>query len=624
MEKIQSVVLGNEAIGRGLIEAGCHFVTSYPGTPSSEILPSVVKHKQKENLNIYANWSVNEKIAFETALASSWSGKRSAVIMKQVGLNVAADAMMSASYTGTIGGFIIISADDPGPHSSQTEQDTRFFGIFAKLPVFDPSTPAEAMKMIETAFEYSEKYEIPVIFRPSLRVCHARQNVTFSKPKVIERPANFVKNSDRWAATPRFRYQLHIQLNEKLNKVSADYENDSTLNYLYREGKNKKLGIIACGISFSILDDTLDELGVSDLFSILKISTPYPLPVKLVDDFISKHDSVLILEDTDAVVEFLITDKTKLLGRLNGFVPDAGELDPETIINIIYKVAEHLQITEIKKEKLPEIDNLVGSLKLPVRKPTLCPGCGHRAAFFAIKKAFPKGIYTSDIGCYTLGINLKAVDVVLDMGASVNMATGFHKTYAQDDIEQPVIATIGDSTFYHSGVPGLIDAVYNNSRYILCILDNDITAMTGMQPTPGIGYQADKSPGLNVPIPELVKGCGVRFVETVDPYDMEHTIKVLKDAYEFNRKDDGGMAVVIAKHPCMIAYREQIKSHKGTVYIDPDVCIGCRICEKKFECPALVYSKDKKQVSIDRRICVNCGVCITVCPQSAIKVKEEE
>ncbi len=604
------ILLGNEAIGRGIVEAGCHIVTSYPGTPSSEIIPAIVKFKKQLQLNTYIEWSANEKIAFDQALAASWAGKRSVVCMKQVGLNVAADSLMSSAYTGVVGGFVVVSCDDPGPHSSQTEQDSRFYAMFAKVPCYDPSTPQEAKEMVKAAFNLSEKYKIPVILRSTIRVSHAKQSVVFSPIQKIDRKADFQKDLHRWAATPRYRLDLHRELNKKLCEIQEYFE-DNKWNYESVQ-KETKLGIITCSASFVALMDIMKQFALD--IDVLKIGTPFPLPHAKVTNFINAHEKVLLIEETDTVIESQIIDKSKLLGRFTNHVPIEGELLPETICNILQKTLKELGITDIKITSDKKLNLLIKELDLPIRKPTLCPGCPERAAFFAIRKTFPKAIYTSDIGCYTLGINLNAVDTVLDMGAGITMASGFYHAYNQDNNDIPIIATMGDSTFYHSGTSSLLSAVYNNASFILVVLDNEITAMTGMQSTPGIGITADGTEGRKVPLQELIVGCGVEWVKTIDPYDVEGIIKILKEAREYTQKEKQ-IAVIIARHPCLIRYPEAII--KNPVDITDD-CTGCQYCIKFFECPALVLNAEETKVEIDRKLCSDCGICMQVCPTGAI------
>jgi len=612
----EEILLGNGAIALGIVEAGCQVVTSYPGTPSSEILPEVIRLVKSEKLNTYVEWSTNEKVALDNAFAASITGKRAACCMKQVGLNVAADSLMSAAYMGTVGGLVIISCDDPGPHSSQTEQDTRFMARFAKVPVFDPSTPQEARVMVTTAFAISEEFKIPVILRPAIRVCHARQSIIFDKIETEERKAAFKKDPARWAATPRFRLILHGELNRKLGQIAKKFESLSTYNFhTLAPGREAPLGIIAGGVPYSVIHDLLNEEGRTDI-PVLKIGTPYPFPESLVREFISGCGKVLVLEETDTLLEYLIGDKQKLLGRLSGHVPAEGELVPQVIHKVVNGALAEAGLDPIRDLEDSESSELVKKLQLPVRKPTLCPGCPHRAAFFAIRKAGPKAIFTSDIGCYTLGLNLGAVDTCLDMGAAITMASGFYHSFEQDGSEQPIVATIGDSTFFHSGPAGLLNSVYNGARFILVILDNLTTAMTGMQPTPALGIRADGSAGKAITLERLVAGCGVDYIEVVDPYDIKKMTESLKKASEYIKEPEGGIAVLIARHPCLIAYRDRDSRKKVVV---SEKCAQCNFCLDRFECPALYHDQELGRININRQICSDCGVCLQICPKGAIE-----
>jgi indolepyruvate ferredoxin oxidoreductase alpha subunit len=599
----QEILLGNGAIALGLVEAGCQVLTSYPGTPSSEILPEAIRFVKSENLDTYVEWSTNEKVALDTAFAASVTGKRAACCMKQVGLNVAADSLMSAAYMGTIGGFVIISCDDPGPHSSQTEQDTRFMARVAKVPVLDPSNPQEAREMVSLAMDISEEFRIPVILRPAIGVCHARQNIVFKSVKQRDMRASFERNPQRWAATPRFRLTLHRELNSKLKEIARRFEALSTHNFHNLEpGRTYPLGIIAGGVPYAVIRDILSEEHRADI-PVLKIGTPFPFPEILSVEFTSACDRVLVLEETDTVIEYLLRNKDKVLGRLSGHVPSEGELVPQVVYDIVSNTLEGLGLEKLSQSKDPEAEELVEGLRLPVRRPTLCPGCPHRAAFFAIRKAKPRAIFTSDIGCYTLGLNLGAVDTCLDMGAAITMASGFYHSFAQDEIAQPIIATIGDSTFFHSGTVGLLNAVYNGARFILVILDNQTTAMTGMQPTPALGIRADGSEGKAVSLERIVAGCGVDFIEIVDPYDIKKMTNLIKKASNYVNSLEGGIAVIIARHPCVIAYPEEAIPERKRVEVTDD-CVECNFCLGR--------------VSINRELCVNCGLCIQVCPKGAI------
>ncbi len=613
----QEVLLGNGAIALGLVESGCQVVTSYPGTPSSEILPEVVRFVKSEGLDTYVEWSTNEKVALDTAFAASITGKRAACCMKQVGLNVAADSLMSAAYIGTVGGLVIISCDDPGLHSSQTEQDTRLMARLAKVPVLDPSNPQEARKMAGLAMDISEEFRIPVILRPAIRVCHARQNISFSSIKKNNQKASFEKDPQRWAATPRFRLILHGELNRKLKEIGKRFEELSDFNFHNLEaGKRYPLGIIAGGVPYSVIRDILSEERRTDI-PVLKIGTPYPFPEGLAAEFMSACDKVLVIEETDTVIEYLLRNKDKVLGRLSGHIPSEGELIPQVLYRLVNKTLDELNLKQFIEDGDHEAKELVESLKLPVRRPTLCPGCPHRAAFFAIRKARPKAIFTSDIGCYTLGLNMGAVDTCLDMGAAITMASGLYHAFAQDRVRQPIVATIGDSTFFHSGTVGLLNAVYNGARFILVILDNQITAMTGMQPTPALGIRADGSDGNSISLERAVAGCGVDFIEAVDPYDIKKMTSVIKKAADYVNKPEGGIAVIIARHPCVIAYPDVAIPQKKKAAITDD-CTECNFCLDRFECPALYHDQELGRVNINLEICVDCGVCIQICPKEAI------
>lgn len=592
------LLLGNGAIARGIIEAGCEFATSYPGTPATEILQEVVRFKKELKLDIYTEWSINEKVAYDIAYSASILGKRSAVSMKQVGLNVASDTFLNSAYMGVVGGMVVIPCDDPGPHSSQTEQDSRLFSLFAKIPCLDPSSPKEAKEMVKYAFDLSEQFQIPVVVRPTTRICHTREPIEFEAPVKIKREAVFTKDM-RWTATPRMRAVLHQKLNEKIAKIKEEFEK-SIFNYLIEAKGN--IGIISSGHAFSVLCDVLKEINIS--VPILKIGTPFPFPNKIVENFLSKHEKIIVVEETGPVIELQLNCRKNVLGRLNGFIPNHGEILPDVILDI-------LKSSEIYKTSKTTVPLAVEIKSLP---PRLCAGCGHRPMFFAIKKAIPNGIYTSDIGCYTLGMNLKAVDIFVDMGAGVTMATGFYQTFKKESKDIPIVATIGDSTFFHAAIPALIDAHTNDARFVLVILDNGTVAMTGWQPTPASGFQADGRKVPSTSIKEIVKGIGIKFVEKVNSYDVPKAMKTLKRAYEHTKKADGGLAVIIANSPCVLY--ETTGLTKVPVEVTDD-CNKCLVCIKFFECPALVLT-DKK-VEIDRNLCTDCGICVYSCPKNAIK-----
>jgi indolepyruvate ferredoxin oxidoreductase, alpha subunit len=608
-------LLGNEAVARGLVEAGCQVALAYPGTPSSEVLPAIVRFAKQESLRVYSNWSANEKVALESGLAAAYAGKRTVVVMKQVGLNVAADPLMSAAYIGVKGGLVLVVADDPGPTSSQTEQDTRQFAHFAKLPVLDPSSPAEARDMAAFAFELSERFETPVILRTAQRVCHGRQDIELRPPMVLDRPAAFERNPTRWAATPRYRYQLHVALNERLKRMADELE-QSAFNRVINADAPSPLGIIACGFPLALLRDLLEAHGLGQAIPILAVGTPHPLPRRLVEGFASRYDHVLVLEEPDQVVELLLDDRSGVMGRHDGTVPDAGALDAGTLGGVLSALLVRVGLISEPWEPADEARALVQQLELPGRPPTLCAGCPHRTSFFAIQRVGgKKAIYPSDIGCYTLGASQGAVDTVHDMGASVAMATGFYHAYAHDPdgVIPPIFATIGDSTFYHGGLPALADAVYSKARFVLVILDNRTTAMTGMQPTLMSGVQADGSIGPDLDLEETCRGLGVKWIRTINPYEVKQTIGMMREALAFTRQPDGGPAVVITRQPCVIFQPGQYTRQEVTV---TDRCNLCGVCLDQFGCPALVRGEDR--VHIDPIQCIQCGTCMPVCARGAI------
>ena len=602
----QRILMGNEAIGRGLVEEGCTLAAAYPGTPASEILSSVVAFVKETGAALHAEWSINEKVACETALANSMAGRRSAVAMKQVGLNVAADPFTRATYLGVKGGFILIAADDPGPHSSQTEQDSRLFAHFAKAPVFDPSSPREAREMVAEAFALSEKYEIPVMLRPTTRVCHARQNVFCRPPVPREQKACFEKNPGRWVATPQFLTELHRLLNEKLDRIAQE----PAFNPVLVPGgvARPRTCIVASGVAFAHASELLDTLGPEGRIDLYHVRLAYPLHQPFIEEIRKRYERVLVLEETDAVIEMQL-GPGGFNGRGSGDVPRQGELTPDIIEEILRKFLD-----------LPAAPAVLAAKK--GIRPSLCAGCGHRAAFYAIRETFPAGIFPSDIGCYTLGMNFGAVDTCHCMGACIGQGAGFYHAYAVGGTDFPtIVVTIGDSTFFHAGIPGLINAVFQGARFILVILDNATTAMTGHQPTPQLGVRADGSEGRKVFIPDLVRACGVRHLREIDPYDVEAFTAALKEADSFIRSPEGDIAVLIAGHPCIVNRAARQAQAVFAMSITDD-CAGCRACSDAFECPAILFDGEQNRAQIDQNRCIGCGVCVHVCPTGAIRAEE--
>jgi indolepyruvate ferredoxin oxidoreductase, alpha subunit len=618
----ETIFLGNEAIALGLIENGCRVATAYPGTPSSEILAGLIAYKQKWPRPLHTEWSTNEKVAFEVALAASWAGMRAVVAMKQVGLNVAADALFSAAYTGVKGGFIVISADDPGLHSSQTEQDSRLIALAAKVPVYDPASPAEARLMVGHAFALSEQYRLPVMLRPTTRLCHALQNLPPDGRATAPTPdgkPRFRKDPARWTATPKLRYILHQELARKLLEIEAGF-GQSPFNQVVNPGASTRLGIITSGVLFHTLEQTLLEFGVT--VPILKIGTPYPLPQSLVMEFMAGVDTTLVLEEPGTTIELQVADRRHVHGRLDGTVPAAGEVTAEVVADILGRLLPGAGYLVPPSPADAELQALVNSLPLPVRRPRLCAGCSHRSTFYALKREFGGGaIYPGDIGCYTLGANLRAVDTLVDMGASITMANGLYQAGRLAGDERPILATIGDSTFLHAGIPGLINAVHTGARFVLLILDNHTTAMTGFQPTAAAETVADGSAAAHrVSLAGLARACGATFVEEVDPYQHDAMRSLLRAAHEHTRAAEGGVAVVIANRPCILYDPTPVRQDPQPVFVTED-CDGCRYCLEAFECPALFLQPDGSRVDIDEKLCVDCGQCVDACYKGFIQWK---
>ncbi len=606
----RKILLGNEAIALGLAESGCTTAASYPGTPASEILGAVARFRNENRLRIHLQWSINEKVAYEVALANSYTGRRSAAIMKQVGLNVAADPLMSSAYTGVKGGFIVVSADDPGPHSSQTEQDSRFFAMMAKIPVLDPISPEDARRLASLAYTLSERYEVPVMLRPTTRVCHARQDIEiapFAPPADIF-PV-FEKNPARWAATPKFRLMLHRNLNDKIRQISEDKDFMPVLLNPSTARNTGKICVVGSGAVVAYLQEILMDNGLWDTIPVYRAMMPYPLSRDFSEDLLARFERILVVEETAPVMEMQFGDRHRVLGRGSGDIPSEGELLPETVEQAVLPLLGLPPAAQVQQPSAPG------------RRPTLCAGCPHRAAFFAIKKVFAKGVFPGDIGCYTLGLNLGAVDTVLCMGASISQAAGFYHSFSGAREEYPPIcATIGDSTFFHAGIPALINAVVQGARFVLVIMDNSTTAMTGHQPTPALGITMDGKASARLSIPEIVRACGVRFVEEADPYEMRNFTDLLRSADKHVKAEDGGIAVVISRRPCLMDRSQKGAVSRLKVRVS-EKCKGCDFCLKQFECPAIQPQGDKEPVRIDDAVCTGCGVCISVCPHGALETE---
>lgn len=597
----KTFLMGNAAIAMGALHAGVNLVAGYPGTPSTEILETVAKCNDG---SVYVEWSVNEKAALEVAAGASYAGARTLVTMKQVGLNVASDPLMSLAYVGVKGGMVIVSADDPGPISSQTEQDTRHFAQFAKLPVFDPSTPEEAYEMIQDAFAYSEKYGTPVLFRPTTRVCHSCADIQLHETPTVHKPEGFVKDTMRWVIFPRTSYLNHIKLEERTPVLSKDFS-AYRFNQLTGSGK---LGIVTSGISYTYLQEALEDY--TGQVKVLKIATANPFPEELALQFLEGLEQVLAIEELDPVLERALTYlcgkhhlPVQVHGKLDGMVQPAGENSVESV----HKVLEgYLGLDAIPAVQLPEPP------QMPVRPPVLCAGCPHRASFYAVKQAMKgrKAVFSGDIGCYTLGnaMPLDMVDTCLCMGADITMAQGLHR------IEPDTVnfSFIGDSTFFASGMTGIVNAVYNRTDIILMVLDNSTTAMTGHQPHPGTGMTMMHEISPRVSIEAILRAVGLTSVETVDPLNLEQTIQAVRTA-----ADKPGVKAIICKSPC-IAVSKPAKRLR----VDESRCVGCKQCIRELGCPAISLKGQKAYIEPD--LCFGCTICAQVCKPGAIREEDAQ
>ena len=578
-------LLGNEAIAHACVEAGVDFISGYPGTPSSEVIDTL---RTQPDRAFYLEWSVNEKVALENALAAAWCGIRALCTMKHVGLNVAADPLMTSAYTGVTGGLVIMSADDPFAHSSQNEQDTRCYAHFARVPCLDPASVQEAHDMIPDAFQLSEEFGLPVIFRPTTRICHSKGDVELGPATVSTRKGEFHKDPRQYVVIPAHTRVLHKKLNEKQPAIRKR---------LVEKGYNRfeirgNIAIIASGIAASYVQ----ELLPSDV-SFMKIGA-YPLDEEWLGGFVRKHEKVLVIEELAPEVEETVRQVAgcvPVFGKKNGYAPYEGELSPTAVAAIMVKAGF------LTKNPFPEVTPVPD---VPARPPILCAGCLHRSVFFAIKKVYKDAIYPSDIGCYTLGLQLGAVDTTICMGASITVASGI----AHSGEPRDVICTIGDSTFLHTGIQGLLNAVYNGANMTVVILDNRITAMTGHQPNPNTGATACGVESPPVSLEAICRACGATFVESVDPYDVTGMVNLLQEA-----KKREGVRVIIAKQMCVImAKRTGVK--RGRYTVDTGICTGCGTCVR-FGCPAIEFADEKARIN---ELCNGCAVCADLCPFAAI------
>ncbi len=574
------------AIAHACREAGVDFVCGYPGTPSSEIIDTL---RQVQNPGFHLEWSINEKIAYENALGAAWCGCRALVTMKHVGVNVAADPLMTSSYTGVTGGFVLLAADDPFAHSSQNEQDSRIYASFAGIPCIDPSGIQEAHDAITDAFELSEEFGLPVMVRPTTRICHSKADVLLGELSETRRTGSFTKNPKQYVVIPAHTRILHRELIEKQPGIIKRL---GECNFNTAEIRGEK-AVIAGGISAAYARETVPE-DIS-----LATIAAYPIDEEWLSDFVSRHTEILVIEEMMPVIESAVREAAsnqKIYGKKNGYLPYDGEFSPATVAKALAACGF---IEENPYLAVQPAENL------PIRPPIMCAGCMHRSTFFAMKKVFKDGIFPSDIGCYTLGLQLGAVDTTICMGAAITVASGINLSGESRD----VVCTIGDSTFLHTGVPGLINAVYNGSDIVVIILDNRITAMTGHQPNPNTGQTACGTQSPPLSLEALCRSCGVSVVETVDPYDLTNLLETMKKV-----KAGRGVRVVIARQPCVIvSKREGVKRRRYMV--EEETCTSCRLCVR-YGCPAIEYHEEKASVN---DLCMGCGVCADICPEGAIR-----
>ncbi len=589
---MKKLLTGNEAIARGAYEAGCHIATAYPGTPSTEILENISQYNE-----IDSQWSTNEKVALEVGIGASIAGARSLVAMKHVGLNVAADPFFTIAYEGSNGGLIVVTADEPGMHSSQNEQDNRLYAPHAKVAMVEPSDSQECKDFVKHAFEISEKYDTPVLFKITTRVCHSKGAVELLDREEIA-IREYIKDPKKYIMVPANSKVKHIEMEETRLPNLREYSNNTPLNRI--EWNDKKIGIITSGASYLHAKEVF-----GDTVSYLKVGFSYPLPDKMFREFADGVDKVYVIEENEPYMEqFIKAMGIECTGKEIFSV--CGEINPQII--------RQAMLGE-KPEETVELDVAIAS-----RPPALCAGCPHRGIFYAMSKHKNKIAVTSDIGCYTLGAMapLGVGDTVICMGAGISAGQGFEKVNQLDNRGKKIFGVVGDSTFFHSGMTGLVNAVYNKSDMVTVILDNRITAMTGHQQNPGTGKSISGMEAPMIDIEGLVKAIGIKEenIRVVDPYIMEENKAAVKDALEATES-----FVIITKQPCALI-KDVIKERAGLhCEVNQDKCKKCKTC-LQIGCPAI--SMKDNVVSIDTTLCNGCTVCLQVCPFDAIEFNGKE
>lgn len=575
---MKKLMLGNEAFARGLYEAGCRIVSSYPGTPSTEITEEAAKYDE-----MYAEWAPNEKVAMETALGASIAGARSFCGMKHVGLNVAADPLYTASYTGVNGGMVIAVADDQGMHSSQNEQDSRHHAIASKVPMLEPSDSSECKEFVKTAYDISEMYDTPVIVRMSTRVAHS-QSIVELEDRQDDSLKEYVKSPQKYVMMPAYAKSKHVFVEKRTEKLT-EYAETSPLNRT-EISETAEFGVITNGAAYQFAKEAL-----GDKASYLKLGMVNPMPVQLIRDFAAKYEKVYIIEELDGIIE----QHCRNIGVTN--------IQGKEIFGYIGEIPQSVIAEKILGEK-KEFNALEENI--PVRPPVMCAGCPHRGMFYTLKKL---GVTVSgDIGCYTLGAcaPLEALDTTICMGASISGLHGFNKARGAES-EHRSVAVIGDSTFMHSGITGLVNIAYNDSNSTVIILDNSITGMTGHQQNPTTGKNLKGDPAAAVNLEELCRAVGIKRVRVVDPYKLSECEAAVKEELAADEA-----SVIISRRPC--ALLKYVK-HNAPLKVNSDKCVGCKMC-MKLGCPA-ISMRDGKAV-IDHTQCVGCGICTEMCKIGAI------
>ncbi len=600
-------LMGNEAMALGALAAGVNVVAGYPGTPSTEVLETVAKHNAGGRIHV--EWSTNEKAAMEVGAGAAYSGARVLVTMKQVGLNVAADPLMSLEYIGVEGGMVVLVADDPGPISSQTEQDTRHFAAFAKVPCFDPSSVAEAYAMIQEAFDFSERYHTPVFFRPTTRIDHGYASIEVKDEAEYagHESRGFMRDPSKWVIFPRLSTQAHAAIearNVELAKVFSGYAR----NTIEHGASLSRKGIATHGVSYSYVQETIaeqEETG-AELPRVFKVSTPFPFPEQQAVAFLTGLDEVLCIEELDPVIERELTYvcgkyqiPVRIRGKLTGDILPSGENTRDAVDTA---VASFMNWPHEAAASLPEPPVSV------VRPPVLCAGCPHRASFYAVKQAMKgkKCVFAGDIGCYTLGNAqpLDMVDTCLCMGAGLGIAQGIG--IATKDTK--CFAFVGDSTFFASAITGAVNGVYNQADFTLVVLDNSTTAMTGHQPHPGTGRTMMGEVAQKISIEETLKGIGVQTIRNLDPLKLDECVTAVREVVE-----EKGVKAIIFRSPCIA-----IVPPLGMAHIAEEKCTRCRKCIREIGCPGIVTCDGA--VKIDPAQCTGCALCTEVCPFEAISV----